>query len=123
MARRDVAFWCCLLFVALLVPSAAAQEAGWQVPRTPWGDPDLRGTFTNKTITPLQRPVELADREFLTEEEAATIEQERIARALLEEPPVPERMTVTLGDEEIPFKIWHGEHLPGRHHGGRRRPR
>ena len=47
------------------------------------------GTYTNKTITPVQRPHELADREFLTEEEIATLEQARIARneRLLHAPP------------------------------------
>jgi hypothetical protein len=38
------------------------------------------GTYTNKTITPVQRPVELADREFLTKEEVVRLEQERIER-------------------------------------------
>ena len=28
--------------------------------RTAWGDPDLQGTFTNKTITPFERPTALA---------------------------------------------------------------
>ncbi len=55
------------LLVALVVspPPAAGQEAGgWTVPRTPWGDPDLMGTSTNKTITPVARPDDLADREL-----------------------------------------------------------
>jgi len=56
------------------------QDSEWIVSRTPWGDPDLMGTYTNKTITPVQRPAELADREFLTAEEMATIEQERVER-------------------------------------------
>jgi hypothetical protein len=38
------------------------------------------GTYTNKTITPVQRPVELADREFLTKEEVVRLERERIER-------------------------------------------
>ena len=51
-----------------------------QSPRTPWGDPDLQGVWNNGTITPMQRPEELADKEFLTAEEAASVEQARIAR-------------------------------------------
>ena len=43
--------------------------------RTAWGDPDLQGRFTNKTITPFERPEELARKEFLTVEEAAELEQ------------------------------------------------
>ena len=38
-----------LAVVALPVVAAAGQPA---VPRTPWGDPDLQGTYTNKTVTP-----------------------------------------------------------------------
>ena len=34
--------------------------------RTPWGDPDLQGTWSNATLTPLQRPAELKDKEFFT---------------------------------------------------------
>ena len=43
--------------------------------RTAWGDPDLQGRFTNKTITPFERPEELARKECLTVEEAAELEQ------------------------------------------------
>ncbi|HEY3517859.1 MAG TPA: hypothetical protein VGL98_12500 [Gammaproteobacteria bacterium] len=42
--------------------SAAAQET----PRTPWGHPDFQGTWTNATLTPLQRPAELGARGFYT---------------------------------------------------------
>ena len=62
----------------VLAPVAAGgQEA---VTRTPWGHPDLQGTYTNKTITPLQRPAELADRAELTAEEVANLEREVIDR-------------------------------------------
>jgi hypothetical protein len=43
---------------------------------TPWGHPDLQGIWDSKTITPLQRPDRFAGREFLTDEEAATLEEE-----------------------------------------------
>ena len=39
--------------------------------RTPWGDPDLRGTWSNTTKTRLERPADLEQKEFLTEEEQA----------------------------------------------------
>jgi hypothetical protein len=47
----------CLL-VALLAPAALAQRATWTPGRTPWGDPDLQGVFTNSNeyATPLERP-------------------------------------------------------------------
>ena len=43
----------------------------WRAPRTPWGDPDLQGTWTNVTATPLERPRDLAGQPVLTEEERA----------------------------------------------------
>ena len=52
-------------------PASVAQEGGYTPPRTPWGAPDLTGTWSNKTTTPLERPAELADQAFLTEEERA----------------------------------------------------
>src|SRR5262249_15118092 len=49
-------------------------------PRTAWGDPDLQGTWTNETITPFERPKNLADKTFLTEQEAAAIERQAAAQ-------------------------------------------
>jgi hypothetical protein len=54
----------------------AATVAASRVARTPWGDPDLQGTWDFTTITPLQRPSELAGREYLTESEAAALEKQ-----------------------------------------------
>ena len=50
-----------------------------QALRTPWGDPDLQGKWSNATLTPLQRPAELKDKEFFTEEEAKAYVRQRIA--------------------------------------------
>ena len=49
-----------LIVTAILAGTAAAQTG----PRTPWGDPDLQGTYTNKyeTSTPLERPKEFEGR-------------------------------------------------------------
>jgi hypothetical protein len=44
--------------------------------RTPWGDPDLQGTWDFRTITPMERPARFAGKEFLTGAEASTIERE-----------------------------------------------
>ena len=48
--------------------ATAAEPASF---RTPWGDPDLQGIWSYATFTPLQRPDDLAGREFLTPEEIA----------------------------------------------------
>ena len=76
----------CAGVVALAVTPALAQG---DAPRTPWGHPDLQGMWDHRTITPLERPEELGDREFLTEEEAASQEQAVIDRNeyLLTRPP------------------------------------
>lgn len=58
-----------LVIGCLAIQSALAQET--PVPRTEYGHPDFQGTYTFRTITPLQRPPELADKETLTPEEAA----------------------------------------------------
>ena len=57
-------------------PQAAA--SGWQIPITVWGDPYLRGMWPIGHLTgvPLQRPPELGDRRFLTDEELAAREQQ-----------------------------------------------
>ena len=48
--------------------------------RTAWGDPDLQGVWDYRTITPLERPTDLAHKEFLTEEEAATRNESAVER-------------------------------------------
>ena len=64
-----------------LVPLLAAPAVGQgEAPRTAWGAPDLQGVWDFRTITPLQRPEELGDQEFLTEEEAANREQAAVNR-------------------------------------------
>ena len=63
--------------------TAAAQDAP---PRTPWGHPDFQGTWTNATLTPLQRPVELGDKEFYTAEELAQFAEQRRAATNADRP-------------------------------------
>lgn len=46
----------------------------WQLPRMPWGDPDLQGIWTSATTTALTRPDEI-DTLVLTEAQAAHIEK------------------------------------------------
>ena len=58
--------------------------------RTPWGDPDLQGIWTGSTITPLERPKEFANKEFLTEAEAAKVEKEFMAKQVDGPPPAGE---------------------------------
>ncbi len=67
--------------VAMVVSVSALATAQSSTPlRTAWGDPDLGGVWNNSTLTPFQRPERLGDQEFLTEEEAANVEQEAVDR-------------------------------------------
>jgi len=63
-------------------PATVATAAPWTHPRTPWGDPDLEGVWTsdNNFAIPLERPPELADKEFL---DGADLEAELAKRARL----------------------------------------
>jgi hypothetical protein len=60
-----------------LVSAATVPLSGQGAPRTPWGDPDLQGTYTNtyENGTPLERPDEFAGRklEDVTGEELVAI--------------------------------------------------
>jgi hypothetical protein len=60
--------------IAPLAMSAQTKAPAAPAPKTPWGDPDLQGTWDYRTITPLERSRELGNREFYTEEEKQTLE-------------------------------------------------
>ncbi len=66
--------------VAVVSFGAGPAVAQTDVPRTGWGQPDLQGVWDFRSITPMERPEDLGDREFLTEEEAADLDQEAVAR-------------------------------------------
>ena len=77
MSHRCLATVFTVMGVVAVTPlSAPAQSTNTTASRTPWGAPDLQGVWTFRSITPMERPEELADKEFLTEEEAANLEQE-----------------------------------------------
>jgi hypothetical protein len=69
------------LAIALASLTAAAQSpAAYRAPRTPDGQPDLQGFWTNATYTPLERPANVT-KEFYTPAEAA----EAVKRAAQDE--------------------------------------
>jgi hypothetical protein len=47
--------------------------------KTPWGEPDLQGIWTDEFDTPLQRPPRYANQEFFTEEQRADLDKARSA--------------------------------------------
>ncbi len=75
MTRRLAAVF---VAIAMLIPTAASAQS--DTPRTLDGKPDLQGVWDFRTITPLERPDDLAGREFLTEEESAELEQQAVDR-------------------------------------------
>jgi hypothetical protein len=74
-----------------LVPDLLAQSPGspaarnWSVPRTPWGDPDLQGTYSNSSESgiPMERPTDLAGRSLadITPDELSKLIAQRAERA------------------------------------------
>jgi hypothetical protein len=45
--------------------------------KTPWGEPDLQGIWTDETDTPLQRSAKYASQEFFTEAQRQELDRER----------------------------------------------
>lgn len=68
MKKQLLATACLSLGSLLISPLLSAQDSAF--PRTEYGHPDLQGTYTFRTLTPLNRPRELADKATLTAEEA-----------------------------------------------------
>src|SRR5436853_2994433 len=67
---------------AVLPGQAMAQSApaktkakAWTQTKTPWGEPDLQGVYSNRTITPFERPAEFAGKAELSDEETAELER------------------------------------------------
>jgi hypothetical protein len=93
----------CALVVSLPSPAAgqpreAPAAESWTPPRTPDGQPDLQGIWTNGTLTPFERPANLAGKAFLTEQEAADIERQAAERRA--NPNRPRRPGDVGGDNE-----------------------
>jgi hypothetical protein len=80
MIPRFLASATALAVVLAIAPQMTAQTAKqWTPPRTPWGDPDLQGSFNNlnEDGTPLERPDQFAGRrlEDIKGEELASIKR------------------------------------------------
>ena len=83
----------CIAAVLAVLVAAPAPCAGqiensnageWIAPRTPDGQPDIQGVWTNSTMTPLERPADMGDKPFYSEAEASELDaaaRERRARA------------------------------------------
>ena len=61
--------------VSLVAQAGRPPAKPYVTPKTPWGEPDLQGTFSNRTITPFERPANVNGREYFTAEEVAAMEK------------------------------------------------
>ena len=83
MSSRILLALLCATVAPGVVSTVAAQNRGsdaeWEIPRTPDGRPDLQGTWTNQSLTPIQRG---RNQESLvyTPEQVAQIEQGYVDR-------------------------------------------
>lgn len=95
MRRKAEAGWLAVVlssvgWLAPAAPGAQSAVGAYTAPRTPWGDPDLQGSYSNKYEqgTPFERPAEFEGRriEDIRGEELAEIVRQRAAEVLLNAP-------------------------------------
>jgi len=74
---------CCRIFSLLtltLISGAGVAAETYTAPRTEWGVPDLQGVWNFSSNTPMQRPLQYGDRQFLNAAEIAELEARSEAR-------------------------------------------
>jgi hypothetical protein len=78
------------LFALLALSAGPVAGQTWTPPRTPWGEPDLQGNYSNKYEqgTPFERPAEFDGRRLdeITGDELAQIVKQRADEVLLNSP-------------------------------------
>jgi hypothetical protein len=84
------------LLVAFAVCTLGAQAA-YKPPRTADGRPDLQGVWDFSSLTPLERPKNMADRAFMTPEEASAVAQRTAERNANQNAPTVRRGTLPVG--------------------------
>jgi hypothetical protein len=67
--------------IAVLVGAVSITALSAQAPslKTPWGEPDLQGIWTDESDTPLQRAPKFANQEYFTDAQRAELDRERSA--------------------------------------------
>jgi hypothetical protein len=77
------------VILAAPLPGQVPAKAKKAVPRTADGHPDLQGTWTNATLTPMERPAELAGKATLSDEEARAYEKKDLETNDIDKPDAP----------------------------------
>jgi hydroxyacyl-ACP dehydratase HTD2-like protein with hotdog domain len=88
LRNSSLSFFCMLAAVIIMPQPLTAQSGAYIAPRTAYGQPDLQGTFTFRTLTPMQRPADFADQGVLNADQAEvwTVNESMTASA---EPAMP----------------------------------
>jgi hypothetical protein len=68
-----------VISVSITCASAQGPAASVTALKTPWGDPDLQGIWTDESDMLLQRPAKYANQEFFTEAQRQELDKERSA--------------------------------------------
>ncbi len=79
MPVRSPALPAALLTLAMMMPTGVAAQEN-PVPHLPWGAPDLQGVWDFRSLTPMERPDEIAEQEEFTAEESAAFSADSIRR-------------------------------------------
>ena len=78
MAGVSAVISACIMPACAQAPEASAIASDSAL-RTPWGEPDLQGIWTDETETPLERPANYANQEFFTATQQAELDKARAA--------------------------------------------
>src|SRR5438046_773441 len=71
------------------LPAQTPAKSKKAMPRTADGHPDLQGTWTNATLTPMERPAEFAGKATLTDAEARAYEKKDLETNDIDKPDAP----------------------------------
>jgi len=87
ISRRFALATVCVIAVsgsaAAQTPAAPKKAARPFVPpKTPWGEPDLQGIYSNRTITPFERPAQFAGKAEFSDDEIADLERGATERSV-----------------------------------------
>ena len=82
------------LLLAVISAAAPGFAAPYTPPRLSGGVPDLEGTWTNATLTRLERPAEFGNRAVMTEQEAHALEKKNDDLVALGNRPTDPKATV-----------------------------